>query len=138
MRKIITHPAIRAHENVRIIVLTPPPVEETLQWNLDKEKFDLESPRRTVESNAAYAKAARDLAGELDVTCLDVWEILMQRTGYDFAGGRPLPGSKSLGVNEVLADLLHDGMSLSAWISHTLTLQVYTSILPDMSWYTPS
>ncbi|QIW99946.1 hypothetical protein AMS68_005464 [Peltaster fructicola] len=111
MRKIITHSLIQAHEGVRIMVLTPPPVEETLQWNLDREKFpDLKSPRRVVESNAAYAKAVRELANELGVVCLDVWSILIKKTGYDSAGEKPLPGSRSSGIDPMLADLLRDGL----------------------------
>ena len=68
MRKILTHRSIRAHKDVRIILLTCPPVEEQLQEALDKSKMpDLVNLRRTAEENQKYAVAGKNLAAELDI-----------------------------------------------------------------------
>lgn len=123
MRKLVTHDLIKAHKDVRLILITPPPVEETLQLNLDKAKFpQMSGLRRTVEANAAYANAARTLAQELDIVCLDVWTIMMREAGYRAGDEQPMPGSQTLGVNRKLAELLSDGERQSFHCDHRADL----------------
>lgn len=106
----MAHPAIGAHKDVRIILITTPPVDERLQEDLDRSNFpNLKGLRRTAESNAAYARAARELAADTGLACLDIWTAMMKRAGWDPASDAPLPGSKKQKPNEVLASFLSDG-----------------------------
>ncbi|TKA59751.1 hypothetical protein B0A49_10653 [Cryomyces minteri] len=54
---IITHPAVKAH-NPRVMLITPPPVDERLCEAGDLLK-GIDEVRRTAENTASYAAAAR-------------------------------------------------------------------------------
>ena len=107
LKEIATHASIQSHEGVRLILVTPPPVDEViLRAHLRTIGIDLET--RTAETTKAYADAARAIGEELGVTVLDLWSVFMERAGWK--EGQPLPGSKELPGNQVLQDLLCDGM----------------------------
>lgn len=105
LTKIITHPSVKAH-SPNIILITPPPVEETLLEALLIE-WGVTGETRKATVVAEYAAAVREVAKENDVAILDVWGLCMEKTGYKV--GDVLPGSKELGKNEVLAEFLYDG-----------------------------
>lgn len=110
LRKIVSY-CIRTQPDARIILVTPPPVEESIQEEVDRAAYaDMKGLRRTATANAAYAVAVRELASELRLPCLDIWTVMITKAGYDpHKSTVDLPGSKSLGRNETLARLQRDG-----------------------------
>ena len=117
LKEIATHPSIQSHDGIRLIIVTPPPIEETiLQAHLLTIGIDVET--RNAETTKAYADAARAIGNELGVAILDLWSVFMERAGWkdedkdkEEGGKSLLPGSKSLPPNPVLAELLCDGTS---------------------------
>jgi lysophospholipase L1-like esterase len=110
LRAIATHPQVSAHEGAKIILVTPPPVDEKLLTRKNREA------RVTSEYAAQVRVLARELSAEgLDVKCLDVWTAFMTRCGW--AAGDPLLGTKDAPPGEPgtgLPALLCDGLHLTA------------------------
>lgn len=100
LRSIITHPGIASH-GTKIILITPPPVDE---WQLgDKE--------RTASNTRAYAAACRQLGRDMNLPTLDLWTVFMTKAGWrDDQPEQPLIGSLAAPRNQVLTDLLSDGL----------------------------
>lgn len=104
LKFIFQHPKVVA-QAPRIILITPPPICEHAQVEVDYNKgFPL---RRRVEVTKAYAEAARRLGGEHGIPVLDLWNLCIEKTGWK--EGEPLPGSTSLPRNKVLDELMYDG-----------------------------
>lgn len=107
LKEIAAHSNVQAHAGIRLIIVTPPPVEETIL-----EAAGLASGinfvTRTAETTKTYADAARAIGQELGLEVLDLWSVFMKQAGW--IEGQPLPGSKDLPSNEVLGSLLFDGM----------------------------
>lgn len=104
--KILTHPSLKKH-NTRVILITPPPVNEYMTWANDQIK-GYSTPRRTAEHTKEYADAAREVGKDMNVATLDLWTSIMLRAGWK-PGDDPLPGSRALAENPVLVELLRDG-----------------------------
>jgi isoamyl acetate esterase len=109
--KIFTHPAIKAQRNVRLIIITPPPINEYMTWLTDQQK-GYTSPRRTAEHTKEYADAAREVGKDLNIPVLDMWTMIMLKAGWK-PGDDPLQGSRALPENLVLKEMLRDGLHLS-------------------------
>jgi lysophospholipase L1-like esterase len=94
----------------RILVLTPPPVNEhQLQfWEVEK---GFSSPSRTATNTKRYAGACQAAAASLPVQVVDVWGAFMEAAGWK--EGEPLIGSRDVPENKFLADLLSDGLHLT-------------------------
>ena len=105
---IIRHSSVIVHRP-RIILITPPPVNEFALEESDLLK-GLTDPRRTAEHTKRYADATREVGIELDVVVLDIWSIFMAMTGWK--EGETLVGSKKVGRSNVLDALLADGTSI--------------------------
>ena len=118
IRDIVQHPSITA-QNPRLILITPPPVDEYKleESGLVKRSTD---PQRTAEHTKKYADACRQTGEELGVPVLDIWSIMMAEAGWK--KGQPLVGSKKVSRNDVLDHLLVDGELNSglAFFSHML------------------
>ena len=110
LRGIVTSDYVRAHEGVKIILVTPPPIDENL----------LTRKNREAKIASEYAAQVRVLAKELqseglDVRCLDIWTAFMKKCGWRF--GDPLLGAKDVVQQDPetgLASLLSDGLHFSA------------------------
>ncbi|KZF21496.1 GDSL lipase/acylhydrolase family protein [Xylona heveae TC161] len=107
LKAIIAHPLIKEH-NPRIILITPPPVDEYGLTRTDLAK-GITDVLRTAEHTKSYADAAKDVGKELQLTVLDLWTAFMERAGWQ-PEQEVLPGSKKLGQNTLLAELFHDGL----------------------------
>ena len=105
MVKLATHELVAAHK-ARVILVTPPPVDERLCLATDQRK-GINVMRRTAENTARYAEAVREVGKQLDLPVLDMWSAFMQQAGWK--EGEPLPGSSAIPQNEVLVRLMHDG-----------------------------
>jgi lysophospholipase L1-like esterase len=105
LRDIIQHPSVTA-QNPRLILLTVPPVCE---YKLEEHNLGqgMKDATRTAEYTKKYADACRGVGDELGVAVLDVWSIMMAKTGWK--KGEPVVGSKKVERSMVLDDLLVDG-----------------------------
>lgn len=101
LKNILTHPNVIAHKP-RIILITPPPINE-----YQMELADTPNATRSSEHTKLYADKCREVGKELDVAVLDLWSILMAKTGWK--EGQPLTGSKKVAKSKVLEKLLIDG-----------------------------
>lgn len=105
LKAILKHPSVVA-QKPRLILLTPPPVNE---YQLEEANlvWDNKDPRRSAEHTKKYADACRQVGAEVGVVVLDVWSIFMAKAGWK--EGEPLKGSKKVARNEILEKLLSDG-----------------------------
>lgn len=113
-KAILIHPNVLAHQGIRLILITPPPVDERKTLESDKEK-DPNFPeviRRKASVTAQYAQAIRDLGRELDVHVLDLWSVMIVRAGGTPSDPEPV-GSIKMPLNEVLQSFLRDGLHLT-------------------------
>lgn len=116
LQAIITHPAVKAHKPL-ILLVTPPPINE-----IHLEAEDLKRNQgltREQAVTARYADAVRSVAAEFkdsaDVVLVDLWTALMvdaQRRTPGYERGKLL-GSKEVGDSAALRDLLVDGLHLT-------------------------
>jgi hypothetical protein len=118
--KIIQHPAVVAH-SPRIMLITPPPIDERSQEVLDLARgFEL---RRTAENTKKYADAVRNVGLDLGIPVCDAWSRFMEIAGWK--PGEPLPGRKDLPPNQMFKDLTTDGES-DCSVIYRITLGVKT------------
>jgi hypothetical protein len=111
LKAIITYPAVIAH-NPHIILLTPPPIEETLMSDLLKKMkeetgIDMPPPADRAQDARLYADAVKEVADEEGVAVVDVWKVCMEKSGWK--EGDKLLGTIEGGRSEELAGLLTDG-----------------------------
>lgn len=67
--KLVTHPAVEAHKP-RLILITPPPVEERRLEHRVKSQGYTKLNRSNIQTKQ-YADAAREVAEEMNVGCLE-------------------------------------------------------------------
>ncbi|KAI2639673.1 SGNH hydrolase [Hypomontagnella submonticulosa] len=110
--KIITHDHIKAH-NPKILLVTPPPVDEIRITALDLALGHPQATRQAAVS-AAYSETARKVAAEIPgVVVVDLQKAIMDKavsTTPDLdASGPPLgyPGGKRGTLEQLLPDGLH-------------------------------
>jgi lysophospholipase L1-like esterase len=106
LKKIIQHPATVA-QNPRILILTPPPVNEYQLEEFDIAK-DTPHPSRTVKQTKLYSEAAREVAASLGIAVVDLWTAFMTAAGWK--DGEPLIGSRDAPNNEKLQSFFTDGL----------------------------
>ncbi|TEA19331.1 Isoamyl acetate-hydrolyzing esterase 1-like protein [Colletotrichum sidae] len=115
LRTIVTHPNITAHK-AKILLVTPPPIDEIRITQLDLE-WGHPKPTRTAKISAGYSQAVRDVAAEVPgVTLIDLWQALHDHAASKtpgFKAGGPLLGTPELGQQGGLAELLPDGLHMS-------------------------
>lgn len=105
LQTIIQHPATIA-QNPRIILITPPPINEYQLEDFDAEK-NTPHPSRTASTAKKYALAAQEVGATLNVPVVDIWSAFMKTTGWQ--EGQPLIGSRNAPSNETFAGLFTDG-----------------------------
>ncbi|EPS29415.1 hypothetical protein PDE_04364 [Penicillium oxalicum 114-2] len=110
LQKIIQHPATQAH-NPRLIIITPPPVNEYQLKEFDDAK-DTAHPSRTAQRAKEYAEAAKEVGAALKVPVADVWGTFMSTVGWQ--EGQALIGSRDLPANHGFSNLFTDGLHLTA------------------------
>jgi hypothetical protein len=102
---IVNHPVTRL-QNPNIILVTPPPICEYQQKQLDIQK-GFPFLRRRAENTRKYAEACLDVARRMNLVGVDIWSTFMREAGWE--EGRILEGSLETQRNEVLQRLLYDG-----------------------------
>ncbi|RDW65447.1 hypothetical protein BP5796_10139 [Coleophoma crateriformis] len=118
---IISHPLVKAH-NPKILLVTPPPIDEVVRGRLDKAQGLKEVSRRQAVTRE-YARAIKKIvidyqAKGLDIVLVDLWQAMMDKIaeltpGYvddEQAGGKNLLGSEEKGENDVCKRFFYDGL----------------------------
>lgn len=104
LKAILEHSSVVA-QKPRLILLTPPPVNE---YQLEEAMLFADMPpMRSAEYTKEYADACRQVGAEAGVVVLDVWSIFMAKAGWK--EGEALVGSKKVARSEVFDKLLSDG-----------------------------
>ncbi|KAG6278650.1 hypothetical protein E4U47_005163 [Claviceps purpurea] len=116
LTKIITHPHIKQH-NAKILLVTPPPVDEIKLAKLNVAEGHASALRRSA-TTAAYSEKAREVARENPgVVLIDLWKAVMNKaidmTPLDYTPGGPWLGSPENGQQGGLDSLLPDGLHMS-------------------------
>lgn len=105
LEHIVNHPVTRL-QNPNIILVTPPPICEYQQKQLDMQK-GFPSLRRQSENTKKYAEACLDVARRMNLVGVDIWSTFMREAGWK--EGEKLTGSLDAEKSEVLQKLLYDG-----------------------------
>ncbi|KAG9232864.1 GDSL Lipase/Acylhydrolase family protein-like protein [Amylocarpus encephaloides] len=111
LAEIVWNRSVAAH-SPNVVLITPPPIEETLMCETDVNiaSGKLELGQHAVDAKA-YAQAVKETGIITGVPVVDIWGKFMEMAGWK--EGQPLPGTKSLGKNGVLVRLLSDGLHLT-------------------------
>ncbi|KAL6908808.1 GDSL Lipase/Acylhydrolase family protein [Trichoderma evansii] len=115
LNKIIHHPLVRSH-NPKILLVTPPPVDEIkLQW-VDVAQGHPGAVRSSAIS-ASYAEKVREVARENPgVVLIDLWQAIMgeaiSMSPEDYQPGGHWLGSPENGKQGGLDKLLPDGLHM--------------------------
>ena len=133
LKKIVQHSLVEAHQP-RVLIVTPPPVDEGMCEGDDLAN-GIDQVRRKAEVTKAYAKGAREVSVELGVECLDLWSVFMREVGWE--EGQPLVGRKGVehDGSKGLSRLLRDGLHLTPEGNKTLFAALMKTIVgrwPDM------
>lgn len=128
--QLVTHPALEAHKP-RLLLVTPPPIEERRLDHRVKSQGYLKLNRSNVVTKQ-YADAAREVAKEMKVGCVDLWTAFMSKAGWK--PGDPLYGSQDLPENDVIRALIHDGLHFTPEayeIFYKEVIKVISTTWPD-------
>ncbi|KAK4502373.1 hypothetical protein PRZ48_005798 [Zasmidium cellare] len=109
LRALVTHANVLAHEGVRRILITPPPIDER---RCRENDFVHDIPVRKAKDTAKYAQAVRELGEELGLQVLDLWTVMIHKAGGRESDAEPV-GSIDVPLNEVLRSFVRDGLHLS-------------------------
>ena len=138
LHDIITHPAVRAQQP-RLILVTPPPVEERLLEERVKG-FGYKELNRFNDVTKLYAEAVREVGGAHGVAVLDLWNAFMAEAGWE--AGESLPGALDVAENAALKRLLVDGLntlwSLESSDAMLTRRKEYISVLTGIGFYMPN
>ena len=105
--EIINHPTVTVY-SPNIILITPPPFEETMLVKLLEEWGDPPPTRKAADAQH-YAELVKEVGKEAGVPVLDVWSAFMEKTGWKAGDSLPIPGTLELGKSKELEELLYDG-----------------------------
>lgn len=138
LKALITHTAVVAH-HPKIILATPPPIDEDKQEVIDASKGNPLCRRAAV--TAKYAEAAREVAREVggDLLILDLWSAVMEeaiRNTPDHNHSGPILGSKDLGESKALSHLMPDGLHFGG-AGYRLFFQLLLSAM-ESKWPSPT
>ncbi|KAH8795418.1 GDSL Lipase/Acylhydrolase family protein-like protein [Hyaloscypha finlandica] len=109
--EIINHPVVTVH-SPNIILITPPPFEETMLVEL-QEEWGVPPPTRKAMDAQEYAELVKEVGKEAGVPVLDVWSAFMEKAGWKAGDPLPIPGTLELGKSKELEELSYDGLHVS-------------------------
>lgn len=116
LTKIVNHARVKKN-NPKILLVTPPPVDELKHGKLDAAA-GIPSAIRTSAVSASYSEKAREVAKENPgVILIDLWQSLMDKAismaPDEYQPGGPWLGSPQNGKAGGLDALLPDGLHMS-------------------------
>jgi hypothetical protein len=110
LHAILSHKHLTGRPDLRIILITPPPVDERMLRAADSANIPgFNGLRRTADTTAKYAEAVRQVGKDRGVQVCDVWGAMMREAGWDVHSTAPLPGSEAADENAVLRRFFSDG-----------------------------
>jgi hypothetical protein len=110
LHAILSHKHLTGRPDLRIILITPPPVDERMLRANDSANIPgFNGLRRTADTTAKYAEAVRQVGKERGLQVCDVWSAMMREAGWDADSTAPLPGSEEADENAVLRRFFSDG-----------------------------
>lgn len=110
LHAILSHKHLTGRPDLRIILITPPPVDERMLRAADSANIPgYDGLRRTADTTAKYAEAVRQVGKDRGVQVCDVWSAMMREAGWDANSTAPLPGSEAADENAVLRRFFSDG-----------------------------
>lgn len=138
LKALITHAAVVAHRP-KIILATPPPIDEARQEVTDTSKGNPLCRRAVV--TAKYAEAVREVARDIggDLLLLDLWSAFMEeaiRNTPDHYHNGPVLGSSELGESKALSYLMPDGLHFGGE-GYRLFFRLLLSVI-DSKWPSPT
>ncbi|EAT79649.2 hypothetical protein SNOG_12849 [Parastagonospora nodorum SN15] len=113
IEKIITHTQVAAHDP-RIILVSPPPINEHLTWARD-QFVGYPSPARVASTTKEYADGVCEVGARLGVPVVNLWEKFMEKADFQLDAwklGDPLAGSLGVPPNDALVELMYDGYEI--------------------------
>ncbi|KAL1588587.1 hypothetical protein WHR41_02380 [Cladosporium halotolerans] len=117
LQTLLSHPRVKSHARARIILVTPPPVDERMLRATDAANIPgFSGLRRTARTTAMYAEVVREVGRERGVGVCDVWGGMVGRAGWrdgDGEGEEGLVGVEGARESAVLRGFLSDGLHLS-------------------------
>ncbi|KAL2066058.1 hypothetical protein VTL71DRAFT_2129 [Oculimacula yallundae] len=114
--QIITHPSVSAHlPSIHIILITPPPIDECMLANQMRVNWRdvVEAETRKAKDVKRYRDIVKEVGKGREVPVLDCWGLFMKKAGWKEGEEEELPGADPTKRNEVLAELLTDGLHLT-------------------------
>jgi hypothetical protein len=110
LHAILSHPHLTGRPDLRIILITPPPVDERMLRATDSGNIPgFNGLRRTAETTARYVEAVRQVGKERGVQVCDVWSAMMREAGWVEGSTGKLPGCEDAEENTVLRRFFSDG-----------------------------
>jgi hypothetical protein len=110
LHAILSHPHLTGRPDLRIILITPPPVDERMLRATDSGNIPgFNGLRRTAETTASYVEAVRQVGKERSVQVCDVWSAMMREAGWVEGSTGKLPGCEDAEENTVLRRFFSDG-----------------------------
>ena len=103
--KLLTHPAVEAHEPRMLLVTLPPIEERRLEHRVKSQGYPKLNRSNIVTKQ--YADASREVARDMNVACVDLWTAFMSEASWQ--PGDPLYGSQDLPESDAIRELIHDG-----------------------------
>jgi hypothetical protein len=107
LHEIINHATIKVH-TPNIILITPPPFEETMLVKL-QEEWGAPPPTRKATDAQLYAELVKEVGKEAEVPVVDIWSAFIEKAGWKAGNPLPIPGTLELGKSAALEELLYDG-----------------------------
>ncbi|RAL64153.1 hypothetical protein DID88_002046 [Monilinia fructigena] len=112
LKKIISHPLVKAH-NPRVILVTPAPVDEATCKDTNIEWGVSDEPRR-VKDTRDYRDAVKKIGEDENLAVVDVWSKFMSACGWNEGDDvAKMPGLEENGKDEMLRKFLYDGLHFS-------------------------
>ncbi|KAG4025361.1 hypothetical protein MFRU_060g00370 [Monilinia fructicola] len=112
LKKIISHPLVKAH-NPSIILVTPAPVDEATCKDTNVEWGVSDEPRR-VKDTRDYRNAVKKIGEDEKLAVVDIWSKFMSSCGWNEGDDvTKMPGLEENGKDERLRKLLYDGLHFS-------------------------
>ncbi|KAK3065777.1 hypothetical protein LTR53_018046, partial [Teratosphaeriaceae sp. CCFEE 6253] len=114
LKRIVQHRNVTTHEGVRVILVTPPAVDERQCLKSDLESYPNMGRvlRRKATNTVKYAQAVRDVGVELELPVVDIHRAMLTHAGF-CRHSSAAAGSITAPANPSLQSLLVDGLHLS-------------------------
>ncbi|KAH9837603.1 SGNH hydrolase-type esterase domain-containing protein [Rhodofomes roseus] len=120
VRTVTSPDSPRYSPEARVLLLTPPPMSETMWARRQAAKVPPRMLDRKFDVTKAYAEAVREVAGELGVHVVDVWTAIWERADEK---------------EERLAEYLSDGLHLTEngyKVVFEILMKAITTHFPEM------